>query len=106
MNTNEESLSVQAYEVWCSLSEVEKDYINKGKNYKGFCDIALDNLYLAIQTHLLSRDPNKEKNTQDTWTNIKAASCLLDNLSQCTSEKLLGYVFDLIGSTYIYILTI
>ena len=44
----------------------------------------------------MSRDAEKEKLEEDAWNNTKAASVLLSNLCQCSNDKLIDYVFNMI----------
>lgn len=97
MLNDDEKVSIQAYELWCSISDEEMNRIANGKISKGYCIKALDTLYKVIEIHLLNRSVEKEQLEEDSWNNIKAASCLLNNLSQCTNELLLDKIFNLIA---------
>ena len=56
----------------------------------------MQRLFNIIQTHLLNRNVESERLNEDSWSNVKAASCLLHNLSLCTGPILIDNVFDLI----------
>lgn len=93
---DDERVSIQAYEFWCSVSDEEiKSLVQTGK-CNCYCDRVLDKLFTIIKFHLMNRNAEQEKLNDDSWSNVKAASCLLTNLSLCTNDKLVSYVFDLI----------
>jgi importin subunit beta-1 len=96
MRNDDEKVSIQAYEFWCSVSDEE--VIRQNNKSNKYCERALDGLFEVIQFHLLNRNAEIERMNEDAWSNVKAASCLLHNLSQCTNESLIGKVFDLISN--------
>lgn len=97
MLNDEEKVSIQAYEFWCSLSEYEARMCLMNSSFKFYSDRALDILWSVIKTHLLNRNPEAEKLDEDAWSNAKSASLLLSSLCQCTHEKLIDYVFTMIS---------
>jgi importin subunit beta-1 len=86
MEKDDEKVAIQAYELWCSLSDEENARlreISSGAqvNCNNYCQIASDTLFRMIQYHLLHR----KNNEGDEWTLSKAAASLISNLSQCCS---------------------
>jgi importin subunit beta-1 len=100
MLRSDEKVSIQAYEFWCSISDEEVRRASNKIASRMYCDKFLDGLFGVISTHLLNRNSEKEKIDPDAWNNVKAASCLLTNLSQCTHEKLIDYIFDMISNYF------
>ena len=97
MRNDEEKVSIQAYEFWCSVSDEEVLRLNSGLPIRGYCEKAMIGLFDTMQVHLLNRNAEIERMNEDSWSNVKATSCLLHNLSQCTSNILIDKVFALIG---------
>jgi len=97
MRNDDEKVSIQAYEFWCSLSDEEVLRLNSGLPIRGYCEKAMIGLFETMQMHLLNRNVEIERMNEDSWSNVKATSCLLHNLSQCTSPILIDKVFALIG---------
>ncbi len=97
MRNDEERVSIQAYEFWSSVSDEEVLRISSNLPVRGFCEMAMLGLYETMQMHLLNRNAEIERMNEDSWSNVKAASCLLHNLCQCTSSILIDKVFALIG---------
>ena len=96
MLKDDERVSVQAYEFWCSVSDEEVNRIKLNQPLHGFCENAMQRLFNIIQTHFLNRNAEIERLNEDCWSNVKAASCLLHNLSLCTGPILIDNVFQLI----------
>jgi hypothetical protein len=94
---DEEIVSGFAFETWCSISDEEKDRLALNKTTKKICIYAYTELWKVIQYHFTNRNAQKEKLNEDSWTNLKAASCLLGNLSQCCGENLVNDVFVFVG---------
>lgn len=97
MRNDDEKVSIQAYEFWCSLSDEEVMRLISGLPIRGYCEKAMIGLFETMQMHLLNRNAEIERMNEDSWSNVKATSCLLHNLSQCTSPILIDKVFALIG---------
>jgi importin subunit beta-1 len=96
-----EKVSVQAYEFWCSIADEEVTRIKENRQYRGYIQMAFHTLYKIIEIHLLKRDVEREKVTEDSWTNIKAASCLLTSMSQCVSDEIIAKVFQFISNNIV-----
>jgi importin subunit beta-1 len=98
MLQDDEKVSIQAYEFWCSISddEIRRLALNNG-SCRFYTERALDTLWNTVRTHLMNRNAELEKLDEDAWSNAKAASTLLSNISQCTHERLIDYVFNLIS---------
>ncbi len=97
MLNDDERVSIQAYEFWCSVSDEEIKCLQQTGKSNCYCDRVLEELFNIIKVHLMNRNIDKEKLNDDSWSNVKAASCLLTNLSLCTNDRLIKYVFDLIS---------
>lgn len=97
MRNDDERVSIQAYEFWCSVSDEEVIRELSNLNSNRYCERAMLGLFDVIQFHLLNRNAEIERMNEDAWSNVKAASCLLHNLSQCTAEVLIEKVFNLIS---------
>ncbi len=100
MMTGDEKVSIQAYEFWCSIADEEIKRIANKSSLNMYCDKYLDSLFSVISGHLLNRNVEKEKAEPDAWNNVKAASCLLSNLSQCTNANLINYIFEMISNYF------
>ena len=100
MLNDDERVSIQAYEFWCSISDDEvKLSAQNNPMCKYYCDRGLDTIFGTIKNHLMIRNAEKEKIEEDAWNNTRAASVLLANLCQCTNDVLIDYVFNMIGES-------
>lgn len=97
MVSDSERVSIQAYEFWCSISDEEVERINSGREYRKYCERAFNTIYEVMEYHFKNRDANQEKLSEDAWNNVKAASTLLTNLSQCIGEEIIDRVFNFIS---------
>jgi importin subunit beta-1 len=96
MSQDEEKVSIQAYEFWCSISDEEVSRLFKNIEICGYSQKALGNLWAVIKQHYLNRNVQAEKLEPDAWNNVKAASSLLENLCLCTGDELIDLIFELI----------
>jgi len=98
ITNDEEKVSVQAFEFWCSVAETETKLIRERNESFGYCERYLDLLFSVVKTCLLNRSEEKEQD-EDTWNNTKASSSLLASMSTCTGERLILHVFTLISES-------
>jgi hypothetical protein len=99
MEKDDEKVGIQAYELWCSLSDEENARIREKEhgvpniNVYKYSQIASDHLLKMIIYHLM----NRKKNEGDEWTLSKAASSLISNLSQCCEYEFITKVVSFVG---------
>ncbi len=106
-DTNENSLL--AYEIWCSIGEIEvyrknEVEIKKNKNiiFFEFCQKSLIHLFPILQNHIIQNDYDN-----DEWNQRKASSTLIDIFSKCCQinfiEKIIEFVDQLTSETNYYL---
>ena len=99
MENDDEKVGIQAYELWCSLSDEENARIKEKEqkisdvNVFNFSQIAYPNLLKMIIFHLL----NRKKVEGDEWNITKAAASLISNLSQCCLYEFIEQVVIFVG---------
>jgi hypothetical protein len=96
MLEDDEKVAIQAYEFWCSISDEEMYRVQNGKSIFQLCERALDMLIEVINTHMLTKN-NLDEDDLESWNTVRASSALLENLSLCTSDKLIQEAFNFIG---------
>ena len=84
------------YEMWCSIADEEISRISQNKSCFNICNTNLEFFLKIIKFHYINRSPQKEKNFPDKWNLAKSASVLLAELSYCTDERTIIFVFDFI----------
>ena len=84
---DDEEVSIQAYELWWSITDIEIERIKLGKKINYYSKKALNDLFGVISYHTLNRDKKKEKEDPYDLNLSKAAFILLQNLSQCVSDE-------------------
>lgn len=98
MLKDDESCAILAYEIWCSIGDIEIARIET-KNYtlpcRNYCNAIYRELLEVIFQHLLTV---ANSSNEDGWNLSKAASCLLSILSQCCEYQLIQEVIIFIGN--------
>ena len=98
MINDDEKVSIQAYEFWCSISDAEIERINAGKNINFYSNMAINDLFEVMSYHLLNRDTKREKEEPDSWTLVKASTSLLQNLCLCCDDSFIDNIFQFIAN--------
>lgn len=98
MERDQTKVGIQAYELWCSLSDEENarlKEIDHGAQVRcyNYCNIAWNHLFNTIKKHLLSR----EKMDDEEWNLAKGAASLIGNLSQCCQYSFVEAVLKFVG---------
>ena len=99
MEQDDEKVGIQAYELWCSLSDEENARIKENEQgiskftVNNYSQIASDHLLKMIFHHLL----NRKKGEGDEWNLAKAAASLIANLSQCCPYEFIQKVVIFVG---------
>ena len=99
MEKDDEKVAIQAYELWCSLSDEENARIREKENgvpnvnVYNYSQIASDHLLKMIIYHL----SNRKKSEGDEWNLSKAAASLISNLSQCCDFEFIKKVVVFVG---------
>ena len=84
---------IVAYEIWCSIGDIEAYRIKKGNlNNLNFCEKAYQELLPILFSHLKTTDYNS-----DEWTLRKASGSLLNLFSQCCQYQFIDSVLKFIG---------
>jgi importin subunit beta-1 len=97
MLRDDEKVSIQAYEFWCSISDEEIIRLQHHREISGLSLRALSSLWEVMKHHYLNRNVSAERDDPDAWNNVKAASSLLENLAICTNDTLIDFIFQMIG---------
>ena len=90
---NNDNNKILAYEIWCSIGDIESSRIKKGSlNNLNFCERAYQELLPILFNHLKTTDYNS-----DEWTLRKASGSLLSLFSQCCQYQFIENVLKFIG---------
>ena len=99
MEKDNEKVAIQAYELWCSLSDEENARIKEKEH--GFLNVTVNNYSQIASAHLLKiifhHLLNRKKGEGDEWNLAKAAASLISNLSQCCSYEFIEKVVSFVG---------
>lgn len=95
--SNNNELSIDALEIWCTISE--EDYSQKISNKRKtfICTYVSNDLLRYIKYHLLNRDKKSEKEDPDSWQPYKSALFILRNLSYICEGEVYEFIYQLIG---------
>ena len=89
-NNSEYKISILSIEFWCSLTDYEKNNNIKDKISNKFLDSLVNNILSILD----NRNINYENDNEEEWQPIKAAVCLIENLSdeKFFNDKILIYI--------------
>ena len=89
-NSLEYKISILSIEFWCSLTDYEKNNNVKDKISNKFLDSLINNIISILD----NRNINYENENEEEWQPIKAAVCLIENLSdeKFFNDKILIYI--------------